>query len=252
MLTGLPTATRGVIAASNAAMIVAIHQPNFFPWLGYFDKIRQADVFVLLDTVQQQKTGGTWTNRVKLLVSGQARWVTAPIERAFSGTRTIAEIRFDEATPWRTRLLRTIHANYARADNYREALAVLEPLILSAESHVAVYNAHAVSAIAAAIGQPTEKFVWSSRLTTQGHGTELLISIVRAVGADTYLCGGGAEGYQDDELFARAGVQLVYQRLEHPRYHQHGSQSFVTGLSVIDALMNCGIQGTRRLWSAQQ
>ena len=68
------------------ARVVAIHQPNFFPWLGFFDKIARADVFVLMDNVQFPRTStGTWVNRVKLLVAGRERWATAPVVR--SGAR---------------------------------------------------------------------------------------------------------------------------------------------------------------------
>ena len=74
--------------------VVAIHQPNFFPWLGYFDKIARSDVFIFLDDVQFPKTGGVWSNRVKILIGGEARWSTAPIDRSFTGTRKICEMHF--------------------------------------------------------------------------------------------------------------------------------------------------------------
>jgi len=65
--------------------VVAIHQPNFLPWLGYFDKLARADTFVLLDSVQFPKRNGTWMNRVKLLVGGEPGWITVPIVRAYHG-----------------------------------------------------------------------------------------------------------------------------------------------------------------------
>ena len=74
--------------------VVAIHQPNFFPWLGYFDKIRRSDIFILLDDVQFSKTGGVWSNRVKVLINGEGRWLTAPVERNFHGTRNVNQMFF--------------------------------------------------------------------------------------------------------------------------------------------------------------
>ena len=76
--------------------IVAIHQPNFLPWLGWFDKLARADVFVLLDHVQFPRTSrGTYVNRVKLLVGGKDAWVTAPIVRASGSAQRIDEVRLD-------------------------------------------------------------------------------------------------------------------------------------------------------------
>jgi hypothetical protein len=227
--------------------VVAIHQPNFFPWLGYFDKIRRADVFVILDSVQQQKTGGTWTNRVRMLVGGEARWVTAPLERSFSGVRSIRDLCFNESTGWRDKMLKTLSANYRRAPCYDEAMGLLEPLVRLAENAVARYNIHAIRAIAAALGLGTANMRLASDIPHCGHGTELLISLTRSMAGDSYLCGGGAQGYQEDAAFQASGVRLVYQSFQHPVYPQAGRQEFVPGLSVVDALMNCGIRGTATL-----
>ena len=68
--------------------LVAIHQPNFLPWLGYFDKLARADVFILLDTVQFPKKAGSWMNRARLLVGGEPSWITVPVVRSYHGLRS--------------------------------------------------------------------------------------------------------------------------------------------------------------------
>jgi len=228
--------------------VVAIHQPNFFPWLGYFDKIARSDVFIFLDDVQFPKTAaGTWSNRVKMLLAGEPRWVTAPIRRAFNGVALIHEIEWADEQPWRTKLLKTLAANYARAPHYRETMAWLEPLILQPEKNLARYNMAVIRAIADRIGLRNDHCVTSSSLGGQGQASELLIDLTCKVGGDCYLCGGGANGYQEDELFAAAGVGLFYQSFAHPIYRQQGGREFVPGLSIVDALMNLGIEGVSEI-----
>ena len=226
---------------------IAIHQPNFFPWLGYFEKIVRSDAFVFLDHVQYQKTGGAWSNRVKLLIKGEPKWVTAPINRAFSGVRAVREIEFLSGVPWREDMLKLLTQQYAKTPFFGEAMELLTPLILNPDNNVAQYNSHAVVAITAKLGVDTGKFFWSSQLPFEGHANELLISLVQSLSGSAYLCGGGAAGYQDDLLFSNSGVDVVYQNFRQQPYPQSGAGSFVAGLSIMDALMQAGVAGTRAL-----
>lgn len=225
--------------------IVSIHQPNFYPWLGFFDKIARSDVFILLDHVQFQKTGGTWSNRVKLRVGGESRWVTAPVVRNYHGVRAINEMEFQPNDPWRDKLLKCLVSNYTRAQFFHDTMELIESLILNSENNLARYNGAAVMAIAKYLGLPTGKFRWSSELGIEEPSSEMLISLTHAAGCDAYMCGGGAEGYQEDAAFSAAGVDLIYQNFQHPTYPQVGTKEFVAGLSVIDALMNTGVNGVR-------
>jgi len=237
-----------VKAAAGGRVVVAIHQPNFFPWLGFFDKLERCDRFVLLDTTQHQKKGGTLSNRVKLLVGGEARWVTAPIDRAYHGVRPTGAIRFDSRAPWRGKLLKTLTANYAGAPFEGETMALIGPLVADPDDRLASYNRKAVEAISRALGIDTGKIVAASELAVEGAGNELLIRLTRHVGGTAYMSGGGSQGYQIDELFAEAGLGLLFQDFVHPGYPQHNNPGgFVAGLSVIDALMNLGVAGCRAL-----
>jgi len=226
---------------------VAIHQPNFFPWLGYFDKIARADVFVFLDDVQFPKTGGVWSNRVKLMIGGEARWATAAIDRNYHGTRTIREMHFLADNPWREKLLKSIEGNYRRHPAYADTMEVVAPLLLSQESNIAEYNIQAVTTITQCLGLDTHKLHRSSDLSHEGSSNELLCSITRSVDGSTYMCGGGADGYQDEVVFNERGVTLRFQDFVHPVYSQRGRQDFVAGLSIIDAAMNLGWDGVKQL-----
>lgn len=227
--------------------LVAIHQPNFFPWLGLFDKLRRADVFIVLDDVQYPKTGGSWSNRVRALIQGEARWLTAPVDRAFHGTRKINQLHFSAREAWRERLVRSLVMAYRRAPCFEETMSALEPLLRSPVDNVAEYNIQAITALAGHIGLRAPQLLRSSAWPTELGGTDRLVELTRRVGGDGYLCGGGAQGYQQDAAFAAAGLGLVYQRFTPIAYPQHGSACFVAGLSVIDAAMNLGWSGVGTL-----
>lgn len=226
---------------------VAIHQPNFFPWLGYFDKIAKADFFVFLDDVQFPKTGGVWANRVKLLIGGESRWATAAIDRNYHGIRQVNEMRFLSEISWRGKLLKTIENEYRKHPFYEEVIVVITPLLLNPEENIAEYNIHAVTVIAKILGLDNSKLRRSSACLAMGASNELLCNLTRALDGNVYICGGGASGYQDDRFFAEQGIDLKYQDFKHPVYSQRGRTDFAPGLSVIDAAMNTGWQGVRRM-----
>lgn len=231
----------------NINKVVAIHQPNFFPWLGYFDKIIRSDAFVFLDHVQFPKTGGVWTNRVKLSVSGKPQWVTAPIIRNYHGFLSINQMQFQIAVPWREKMLKTIMLNYSKAPYYKESFELFESLILNPENNISSYNTKAVIAICQQLDISKNKFYWSSQMSHSDSSNELLISLTKEIGGTTYMCGGGADGYQNEQIFKDKGVILRQQDFIHPPYKQTGISNFISGLSIIDAVMNIGWNGVKDL-----
>jgi WbqC-like protein len=228
-------------------MVVALHQPNFFPWLGYFDKLVRADAFVLLDNVQFSKTGGTWSNRVRLLAGDVPGWVTLPVIRAYSGVRLVREMQIDNRQPWRRKFLQTLRTDYARAKHFSAVFPEVARLVENDTDSLVDFNRHAITELCRLMEIDTNKVVLGSSLSVGGHATDLLVSTVRAVGGSTYLCGGGAEGYLEEEKFERAGLRLIHQHFLHPIYPQGANDAFVPGLSCIDALMHCGFRGVRAL-----
>jgi hypothetical protein len=227
--------------------IVAIHQPNFFPWLGYFDKIVRADVFVVLDHVQFPKSEGNWSNRVRLAVNGEASWVTMPVRRDYEGFRRIDEMQIDNDAPWRRKLTQTLRTNYGKAAAFKDVFPAVESWIANPTDSLADYNLAGITAICERVGLECSHIVRSSALQVTGAKTDLLVNVVRATGGNTYLSGDGSAGYQDDAAFAAAGIGVEYQRFVHPVYPQRGSAEFVPGLSILDAIFHCGFEGTGKL-----
>lgn len=230
---------------SNAMnKIVAIHQPNFFPWLGYFDKIVRAEVFIFLDDVQYPKKGGTWSNRVKLLISDKARWITASIDRDYSGTREIREMHFLSNNNWREKMIKSLEVNYRNHPHYSETMTVIEPLVMNNESNIAEYNIQTVTEIAKKLKLDTNKFERSSKYESESSSNQLLCELTMKAGGSTYMCGGGADGYQDERVFDSNNIKLEFQNFSEPEYPQYQSNESIYGLSIIDPVMNLGWEKT--------
>lgn len=225
--------------------LVAIHQPNFLPWLGFFDKMRRVDRFVLLDCVALPHTGGHYTNRVKILVNGRPTWISVPVVRGADARSRIDHARIAEHGNWRRKLRMTIMQSYARTRGFDYVFPLLDPLFAMGD-HLAAFNTAGILALAKVLGINTEKIVAASTLGVEGRSTDLLVAIVKAVGGSVYLVGGGADGYQRDEAFEAEGIAVQRQNFRHPVYPQP-TPDFVPGLSAVDALMHCGPEGARRL-----
>lgn len=227
-------------------MLVAIHQPNFLPWLGWFDKLARADVFILLDNAPHQQTGSNYTNRVQVLVQGEPSWVTVPVVRGREARNRIDQLHVAGPGVWRRKVRATLAQCYAKAPFFDEAMVIVDAMLRAQTDLLCELNLIAIYSMVAALGLPRERMVRASTLGTEGTGTDRLVALVRAVGGDAYLTGHGAGGYQENEKFAAAGIAVHYQRYQPAPYPQLRTGSFVPGLSALDALMNCGAR-TRSL-----
>src|SRR3954451_7802996 len=155
-------------------MIVAAHQPTFLPGRGWWDKLVRADRLVLLDEVQVPKKGGTWMNRVRLLVNGKPAWVTVPIDRTHHGVRSVREVRIDESKHWRTKVEATIATSYAGAAGFRSVFPFVQELLRLRLDGVAEFNVSTIRRLARELELDKDKLVLQSELSAGGTGTDLL------------------------------------------------------------------------------
>lgn len=226
-------------------MILAAHQPNFFPWIGFFSKIHISDVFVLLDDVQMIKTGSSWFNRCNFLINNEAKFVTISVSRP-SGTVLIKDaIIIDQK--WKKRLIGNLLSTYSRHPYFKENIKPLQMIIDSGTNNLCDLNLSILSYLIKLLDLDNTRILKSSDLNISSFSTHRLIDLVKKTGCDTYLEGGGATGYQEDNLFKDAGISLLKQNFSHPTYPQRGNPNFVAGLSILDALFNCGVVETKKL-----
>lgn len=223
-------------------MTVAIHQPNFCPWLGFFAKILRSDCFVLLDDVQFSKN--SWTNRVRIKTPRGAQWLSVPVLTAGRFGQRINEVETNNGIRWRQKLCRSIEMNYTRAPHFRACFPAIETAVLNASLNLCSLNIRLIETVVGMLDLDV-RFIRSSALPSAGRQTDRLVSIVGAVNGSVYLSGDGAE-YQEDDKFLRAGIRLRKNSFRHPVYPQLWGE-FVPGLSALDALFNLGAEGTRQL-----
>jgi len=221
---------------------VAIHQPNYLPWLGYFHKIARADIFVFLDDVQYTKGG--YTNRVRILSPNGPRWLTVPV-RVHLGDSINHVLPSKEG--WSRAHLDTLRGMYEGTPAFKEVWPDVCGLLKSVPvGDLAAVNEHLVCRLASLLGLSC-LFRRSSEFELVSASDERLLEIVSLVApGGTYLSGSGAAKYQDPDKFASAGLEFEYTGFQHPRYAQGahlGVEGFEQGLSVLDAVFHLGWQG---------
>ena len=226
-------------------MIVAIHQPQYLPWLGYFDKIDRADLFVFLDTVQYKKN--EWQNRNRIKTAQGTQWLTVPVLYRFP--ERILEVGINPRVNWARKHLQALRTNYAKARFFERCFPLFEDLYVREWERLVDLNVECARRLTQELGIDTPLRA-ASEFELSEEPTDRLIDICRAVGADTYLAGSGGHAYMDLSRFEAAGIEVLFQVFDHPVYPQLFG-AFEPNLSLVDLLFNCGeeslrlIRGTR-------
>lgn len=215
-------------------MIVAIHQPQFMPWLGYFDKMDQADCFVLLDNVQYKKN--EWQNRNRIKTVQGVQWLTVPASYTFPAK--IMEVEVSRGDNWRRKHWQALLTNYSKAAHWEAARDSLEGFYARDWEMLSVVNQASIEWLRGMLRIGAEVLL-ASEMELSEEPTERLVDICKIVGADTYLAGADGRNYMDLEPFAQAGVNLVFQEYKHPAYAQLFA-GFESHLSALDLSLNCG------------
>lgn len=222
---------------------VAIMQPYFLPYIGYFQLVAAADEFIVYDDIQYTKKG--WINRNRYLCEGRDRLFTLPVQQGPS----LADVRerslaagFD-----RPALLNRLREAYRQAPHFDETFPLVESVVRRGEGNLFAYIFGSIRDVCGHLGLATRLTVSSTLGVDRAlAGAGRVIALCRRAGADTYINPiGGRELYAAAE-FARHGIALRFLRSGDVRYPQFGA-GFVPALSIVDVLMFNGREGTRRL-----
>lgn len=230
-------------------MIVAAHQPNFIPWIGYFDKMRKADLFIVVDHVQMERQ--SYQNRVRIKTGEGDRWITVPVIQE-SRSERIMDKRIDNSRSgrfrWSRKMFLTLKYAYQSAPYFRDYEAGLAEIFEAQWERLSDLNGRLIEFCREALDIRTP-MVASSTMSVTGARSDMVLNMCREAGATAYLAGDGASrGYLDVDAFERAGIRVIWQEFEHPRYVQHPSCGvFIPNLSAVDMLFNCGPRSAETL-----
>lgn len=216
-------------------------QPTYLPWAGYFALIGSVDVFVLLDDVQFERK--SWQSRNRILREGAIRVLEVPVTKQ-PLTEKISNILIDTSKDWQRGHVAELEQSYGSCTGAAELDAVVG-IIGQAETHLCSLNTKIIGSLASQLGIETPILLASS-LGCGGRRSEHVAEICRAVGADRYLSPPGAREYLEADGFAeKSGLDLQYLAFDASPYDQSGSSGFVSHLSILDVLANCGREFAR-------
>lgn len=221
-------------------MILAVHQPQYIPWLGYFDKIAKSDRFVFLDQVQYKER--EFQNRNKIRTKDGWIWLTVPVASRHGERQKICDVAIDNSVDWRRQHIESLRSWYGRAPFFNEHLPFFEDAYNRRWERLVDISTHIIKYLLAKFSISTP-LSFEAELDIRSAKTDRIIEICRKMNADTYLSGAGGRDYLDEEKLGQSGIKLAYQDYKHPAYRQQfmkDKDDFIPYMSALDLLFNEG------------
>lgn len=216
---------------------IAIMQPTYLPWIGYFGMIDRADIFVFLDSVQFARR--SWQQRNRIKSANGEQMLTVPVLSKGARNQTIAEVQVDRGSRFAEKHRRAIEHALGKAPHFKDHAGGLLDVLNAGHERLADLNIELITWASAALGI-SSRFVRSTQLDVQGAKAELLADICRTLEGDVYLSAPGSRDYiEGSDAFDVRGIAVRYHDYQHPTYPQlHGA--FAPYMSAVDLLFNVG------------
>tara|TARA_R100001015_G_C4621582_1_gene178801 strand:+ start:302 stop:991 length:690 start_codon:yes stop_codon:yes gene_type:complete len=219
-------------------MIVSIHQPNYIPWIGFFNKLLLSDTYVVFDDVQFPR-GKDYANRNQIKTNNGKMWLTASV-LGKKDLKPWNQIEINN-NGWKEKHLKNIKSFYQKAPYFERYYPVLERIYKQDHKLLINLNIDLIISILICIGKHDLNMVLSSNIKTELTGLDKILYILKNQKATKYISGDGegSKRYIDEQLFKDNNIELVWQEYKHPTYKQlHGE--FIPYLSILDLLFNEG------------
>ncbi len=225
-------------------MVLAIMQPYFLPYIGYFQLLKAVDKFVLYDDVNFINRG--FINRNNLLVNGRASLFTIPLKDA-SQNKLIHEVGLSDDTSWQKKLIRTVEQSYKKAPQFETVFPLFLDIVGYVPQNIGDLCYYSLTRISRYLGIGTQ-IVPSSTIYRNGQlkREKRILDICRLENAIHYINPQGGVTLYDKDYFASRNVQLSFLKANLIPYPQYGD-TFVPGLSILDVLMFNDVRQTHNL-----
>lgn len=216
---------------------IAIMQPTYLPWIGYFGMIDRADGFVFLDSVQFARR--SWQQRNRIKTANGVQMLTVPVLKKGAREQAIAEAPIDAPARCAEKHRRALEHAYGKAPCFKDYAGGLFEVLEGGHEKLADLNIGLIRWLCGAFGI-TADFARSSEMPAEGSKADLLANLCSGLGGEVYLSAPGSADYiEESDAFERAGITVAYHHYEHPAYSQlHGN--FEPYMSAIDLLFNLG------------
>lgn len=226
--------------SQNGQLAVVISQPMFFPWVGLFEQIRLADVYVHYGDVQFSKGG--FANRVQVKTPRGIKWLTLPLEGRTLG-QSIEEVRINARIDWRNQHLGMLRGAYSRAPHFGQMMELVNSVYSRTWRTVGELSRTSIEVMCEYLGLTEgRRFVDVREMEIAGASSQRVLDIVKAFGGRRYITGWGARNYLDHQLFEASAISVEYmdyQKLPYPQLHG----DFTPYVSVLDLVANMGREG---------
>ena len=227
-------------------MKVAMMQPTFLPWQGYFELIYQADCFIFLNDFQFSVQSFHQRNRL-FVNRDQIGWYTAVVDKKASFQCPLNETKMNKNLPWRKKLWKRIEQTYGKTPYFQTLVLFLKQWILTDHDSLADQNVMFIQYVCEAFGWK-RKFLFSSAYASTLNRSQRVLELLKIAEGTTYYAAQGAFDYMSqDGIFPVTGIEVVFQQYKQVPYSQNHSNEFVPYLSVLDALCNLGVESTADL-----
>ncbi len=220
---------------------IAIMQPGYLPWLGFFELMYHCDLFVFLDDVQYTKRD--WRNRNRIRTCNGWQWLTVPVFNRNKRGQQIRDVQINNHGNWQKQHFKALQIHYSKSRFSSLLLPEFKNIYSKQWDKLLDLNVELILLLAETLLIKTP-WVFSSELNIKSKKSERILEICKLLNADELYDSKAASDFLDLSLFEKEEISVKFQDFEHPVYNQV-YKPFIPYMSVIDLLFNYGEEGLR-------